>query len=92
MWIGMLKYEVLSWNRFGYIEIETALELTKYLAKEDELFIWNVVLSNLVPKNLESTLKNYELYPLLKVPPFLFFVSYYSKDARLFNKVRLKWM
>uniref|UniRef100_A0A8B9J1X7 Aminopeptidase n=1 Tax=Amazona collaria TaxID=241587 RepID=A0A8B9J1X7_9PSIT len=53
-------------NRFGYIQIETALELTKYLAREDELFIWNMVLLNLVPENLESTLKNYEVYPLLK--------------------------
>ncbi|GAB0205665.1 aminopeptidase Q [Grus japonensis] len=52
--------------KFGYIQIETALELTKYLAREDELFIWNVVLLNLVPENLESTLKNYEVYPLLK--------------------------
>ncbi|KFO06848.1 Aminopeptidase Q, partial [Balearica regulorum gibbericeps] len=53
-------------TQFGYIQIETALELTKYLAREDELFIWNVVLLNLVPENLESTLKNYEVYPLLK--------------------------
>ncbi|KFV86707.1 Aminopeptidase Q, partial [Struthio camelus australis] len=51
---------------FGYIQIESALELTKYLAREDEIFIWNVVLLNLVPENLESTLKNYEVYPLLK--------------------------
>uniref|UniRef100_A0A8C3K335 Aminopeptidase n=1 Tax=Calidris pygmaea TaxID=425635 RepID=A0A8C3K335_9CHAR len=46
--------------------IETALELTKYLDREDELFIWNMVLLNLVPENLEGTLKNYEVYPLLK--------------------------
>ncbi|NXW38923.1 AMPQ Aminopeptidase, partial [Phaetusa simplex] len=58
-------------NRFGYMQIETALELTKYLAREDELFIWNAVLLNLVPENLEGTLKNYEVYPLLKVSPFL---------------------
>uniref|UniRef100_A0A8U8BV53 Aminopeptidase n=1 Tax=Geospiza parvula TaxID=87175 RepID=A0A8U8BV53_GEOPR len=51
---------------FGYVPIETALELTKYLAREDELFIWNVVLLNLIPENLESTLKNHEVYPLLK--------------------------
>ncbi|NXT02787.1 AMPQ Aminopeptidase, partial [Jacana jacana] len=53
-------------TQFGYIQIETALELTKYLAREDELFIWNTVLLNLVPENLEGTLKNYEVYPLLK--------------------------
>uniref|UniRef100_A0A8C3LD84 Aminopeptidase n=1 Tax=Chrysolophus pictus TaxID=9089 RepID=A0A8C3LD84_CHRPC len=54
----------LTWS--GYIEIEAALELTKYLARENELFVWNVVLVNLVPDNVESTLKNYEVYPLLK--------------------------
>lgn len=54
-------------HSFGYVPIETALELTKYLAREDELFIWNVVLLNLIPENLESTLKNHEVYPLLKV-------------------------
>nr|XP_038026992.1 aminopeptidase Q isoform X2 [Anas platyrhynchos] len=58
--------DVFALTQFGYIQIETALELTKYLAREDELFIWNVVLLNLVPENLESTLKNYEVYPLLK--------------------------
>lgn len=64
----MFKYKwFLSSNRSGYIEIEAALELTKYLAREDKLFVWNVVLVNLVPDNVESTLKNYEVYPLLKV-------------------------
>lgn len=82
MYVGMLKYEIfLFLNRFGYVQVETALELTKYLAREDELFIWNVVLLNLVPENLESTLKNYEVYPLLKVSPFLFV----SKGTRPFK-------
>lgn len=64
----MFKYKCfLSSNRSGYIEIEAALELTKYLAREDELFIWNVVLVNLVPDSMDGTLKNYEVYPLLKV-------------------------
>ncbi|NXI54285.1 AMPQ Aminopeptidase, partial [Chloroceryle aenea] len=58
--------DVFALTQFGYLQIETALELTKYLAREDELFIWNVVLLNLVPENLESTLKHYEVYPLLK--------------------------
>ncbi|NWV19411.1 AMPQ Aminopeptidase, partial [Origma solitaria] len=58
--------DVFALTQFGHVPIETPLELTKYLAKEDELFIWNVVLLNLVPDNLESTLKNYEVYPLLK--------------------------
>ncbi|XP_067424639.1 aminopeptidase Q [Emydura macquarii macquarii] len=50
----------------GYIEIESAFELTKYLAKEDEMFVWYTVLSHLIPDNLENILKNYELYPFLK--------------------------
>ncbi|XP_067172790.1 aminopeptidase Q isoform X2 [Apteryx mantelli] len=58
--------DVFALTEFGYIQIESALELTKYLAREDEIFIWNMVLINLVPENLESTLKNYEVYPLLK--------------------------
>uniref|UniRef100_A0A8C8E8F5 Laeverin n=1 Tax=Otus sunia TaxID=257818 RepID=A0A8C8E8F5_9STRI len=58
--------DVFALTQFRYIQIETALELTKYLAREDELFIWNVVLLNLVPEDLESTLKSYEVYPLLK--------------------------
>ncbi|NWJ07192.1 AMPQ Aminopeptidase, partial [Crypturellus undulatus] len=58
--------DVFALTQFGYIQIESALELTKYLAREDEIFIWNMVLLNLVPESLESTLKNYEVYPLLK--------------------------
>uniref|UniRef100_A0A8C6ZBC6 Aminopeptidase n=1 Tax=Nothoprocta perdicaria TaxID=30464 RepID=A0A8C6ZBC6_NOTPE len=64
MWSNMRL--VFPSNRFGYIQIESALELTKYLAKEDEIFIWNMVLLNLIPDTWESTLKNYEVYPLLK--------------------------
>ncbi|XP_053911418.1 aminopeptidase Q [Cuculus canorus] len=58
--------DIFALTQFGYIQIETALELTKYLAREDELFIWNTVLLHLIPDDLESTLKNYEVYPLLK--------------------------
>uniref|UniRef100_A0A8D2P309 Laeverin n=1 Tax=Zosterops lateralis melanops TaxID=1220523 RepID=A0A8D2P309_ZOSLA len=58
--------DVFALTDFGYVPIETALELTKYLAREDELFVWNVVLLNLIPDNFESTLKNHEVYPLLK--------------------------
>ncbi|XP_074850217.1 aminopeptidase Q [Carettochelys insculpta] len=50
----------------GYIEIEAAFELTKYLAKEDEMLVWYTVLSYLLPDHLENMLKNYELYPFLK--------------------------
>ncbi|OXB83635.1 UNVERIFIED_CONTAM: hypothetical protein H355_015283 [Colinus virginianus] len=58
--------DIFELTQFGYIEIEAALELTKYLAREDELYVWNVVLANLVPENGLSTLKNYKVYPLLK--------------------------
>ncbi|EMP39895.1 Aminopeptidase Q [Chelonia mydas] len=53
----------------GYIEIESVFELTKYLAKEDEMFVWYTVLSNLIPDNLENILNKYELYPFLKGKP-----------------------
>ncbi|NXA38659.1 AMPQ Aminopeptidase, partial [Eudromia elegans] len=58
--------DVFALTQFGYIQIESALELTKYLAREDEISVWNMVLLNLVPEILESTLKNHEVYPLLK--------------------------
>ncbi|XP_003920728.2 aminopeptidase Q [Saimiri boliviensis] len=53
-------------SKNNYIEIETALELTKYLAEEDEIIVWHTVLVNLVTKDLISDVKNSDLYPLLK--------------------------
>jgi hypothetical protein len=54
-------------NRNNYIEIETALDLTKYLAEEDEIIVWHEVLVNLVTRDHVSDVNNYDLYPLLKV-------------------------
>lgn len=70
------KYEFLSlWvffkpNRNSYIEIETALDLTKYLAEEDEIIVWHAVLVNLVTRDLVSDVNNHDIYPLLKVISF----------------------
>lgn len=54
-------------NRNNYIGIETALDLTKYLAEEDEIIVWRAVLVNLVTSDLVSDASNYDMYPLLKV-------------------------
>uniref|UniRef100_A0A7M4FCJ9 Laeverin n=1 Tax=Crocodylus porosus TaxID=8502 RepID=A0A7M4FCJ9_CROPO len=58
--------DAFSLTESGYLEIESALDLTKYLAKENDIFVWYIVLSNLMPNDLECTLKDYEIYPLLK--------------------------
>nr|XP_048275417.1 aminopeptidase Q isoform X6 [Myodes glareolus] len=55
---------VLSEN--NYIEIETALDLTKYLAEEDEILVWFEVLVNLINRDVISDVNNYAIYPLLK--------------------------
>lgn len=54
-------------NRNNYIEIETALDLTKYLAEEDEILVWFEVLVNLINRDVISDVNNYAMYPLLKV-------------------------
>uniref|UniRef100_A0A8C2W2F4 Aminopeptidase n=1 Tax=Chinchilla lanigera TaxID=34839 RepID=A0A8C2W2F4_CHILA len=58
--------DAFSLSRNNYIEIETALDLTKYLAEEDEIIVWHEVLANLVTRDLFSDVKNYDMYPLLK--------------------------
>eukprot|EP00076_Gallus_gallus_P049607 XP_429201.4 aminopeptidase Q [Gallus gallus] len=80
--------DVFALRKSGYIEIEAALELTKYLAREDELFIWNVVLVNLVPDSMDGTLKNYEVYPLLKkyllkrmLPIYRYYAGFIRKNV-----------
>ncbi|XP_014434715.1 aminopeptidase Q [Pelodiscus sinensis] len=50
----------------GYIEIESAFGLTKYLAKEDQLFVWYTALSYLIPEPLENIVNKYGIYPFLK--------------------------
>jgi hypothetical protein len=54
-------------NRNNYIEIETALDLTKYIAEEDEILVWFEVLLNLINREVIYDVNNYALYPLLKV-------------------------
>ncbi|XP_062943936.1 aminopeptidase Q [Cynocephalus volans] len=53
-------------SKNNYIEIETALDLTKYLAEEDEIIVWHAVLVNLVTRELVSDVNNYDIYTLLK--------------------------
>ncbi|XP_053423121.1 aminopeptidase Q [Nycticebus coucang] len=53
-------------SKNNYVEIETALDLTKYLAEEDEIIVWHAVLVNLVTRDLVSDVNNYNIYPLLK--------------------------
>lgn len=65
-------------NRNNYIEIETALDLTKYLAEEDEIIVWHAVLVNLVTRDLVFDVNNYDIYPLLKV--ISFFVTWFKKS------------
>lgn len=64
-------------NRNNYIEIETALDLTKYLAEEDEIIVWHTVLGNLLPSNFVSDVGNYDTYTLLKV--ISFFVLWFKR-------------
>ncbi|XP_066130213.1 aminopeptidase Q [Saccopteryx bilineata] len=58
--------DAFSLSKNNYIEIETALDLTKYLAEEDEIIVWHAVLVNLLPRNFVSDVNNYDIYPLLK--------------------------
>uniref|UniRef100_H0UWB5 Aminopeptidase n=1 Tax=Cavia porcellus TaxID=10141 RepID=H0UWB5_CAVPO len=57
--------DAFSLSKNNYIEIETALDLTKYLAEEDEIIVWHAVLANLITRDLVSDV-NYDMYPLLK--------------------------
>lgn len=58
--------DAFSLSKNSYIEIETALDLTKYLAEEDEIIVWHAVLVNLVTRDLVSDVNNHDIYPLLK--------------------------
>ncbi|XP_059549821.1 aminopeptidase Q [Myotis daubentonii] len=58
--------DAFSLSKNNYIEIETALDLTKYLAEEDEIIVWHTVLVNLLPSNFVSDVGNYDTYTLLK--------------------------
>nr|XP_033784954.1 aminopeptidase Q isoform X2 [Geotrypetes seraphini] len=47
-----------------YIEIETALSITKYLAKEEEIIVWYTALKNML--HFENSLVTHKSFPLLK--------------------------
>uniref|UniRef100_A0A4X2KUF6 Aminopeptidase n=1 Tax=Vombatus ursinus TaxID=29139 RepID=A0A4X2KUF6_VOMUR len=53
-------------SQHDYIEIETVLELTKYLAKEEEIIVWNTVLKNLLNSDIFVNLNNHDIYSLFK--------------------------
>nr|XP_020822955.1 aminopeptidase Q isoform X2 [Phascolarctos cinereus] len=53
-------------SQHDYIEIETVLELTKYLAKEEEIIVWNTVLKNLLTSNIFVNLNSHNIYSLFK--------------------------
>lgn len=61
-----LVSDAFALSKNNYIEIETALELTKYLAEEDEILVWFEVLVNLINRSVISDVNNYAIYPLLK--------------------------
>ncbi|CAH2296190.1 aminopeptidase Q [Pelobates cultripes] len=48
----------------GYIEYDAALGLTKYLEKEDEIIVWDTVLSHIMPERNPHI--NYITFPLIK--------------------------
>uniref|UniRef100_H9GDI5 Aminopeptidase n=1 Tax=Anolis carolinensis TaxID=28377 RepID=H9GDI5_ANOCA len=54
----------MQWS--GYLEYGTALYFTKYLEKEDEIAVWNTVLSYLDTHTWDYIRDDYELYPVLK--------------------------
>ncbi|XP_006158456.1 aminopeptidase Q [Tupaia chinensis] len=58
--------DAFSLSKHNYTEIETALDLTKYLAEEDEIVVWHVVLVNLETRDLVSDAHSNDIYPLLK--------------------------
>ncbi|XP_076995016.1 aminopeptidase Q [Tamandua tetradactyla] len=58
--------DAFSLSKSNYTEIETALDLTKYLAKENEIIVWNTVLVNLLHDDFFPDINYHVLYPLLK--------------------------
>lgn len=62
-------------NRSGHTENDTPLYLTKYLEKEDEILIWNLVLKKIEITDSMNILSDYELYPVLKVCTFFYLMK-----------------
>ncbi|XP_028633056.1 aminopeptidase Q [Grammomys surdaster] len=61
-----LVSDAFALSKNNYIELETALDLTKYIAEEDEILVWFEVLVNLINRKVIYDVNNYALYPLLK--------------------------
>ncbi|XP_038625816.1 aminopeptidase Q [Tachyglossus aculeatus] len=82
-----LLEDAFSLSRANYIEIETALELTKYLANEEDVVVWHSTLLFLLNSDSENIQKSYDLYPLLEkyilkrlAPVFHVFSGYVSEN------------
>ncbi|XP_043853706.1 aminopeptidase Q [Dromiciops gliroides] len=50
----------------NYIDIGSALGLTKYLAKEEEAIVWNTVLTTLLQRQYFVNMNNHNIYSLFK--------------------------
>ncbi|XP_053149048.1 aminopeptidase Q [Hemicordylus capensis] len=61
-----LIVDAFELRRSGYTEYDTPMLLTKYLEKEDDNSVWNVVLTELNASYWRFILSDYELYPVLK--------------------------
>nr|XP_021515886.1 aminopeptidase Q [Meriones unguiculatus] len=61
-----LMSDAFALSKNNYLEIETALDLTKYLAEEDEVLVWFEALVNLINRKVIYDVNNYAFYPLLK--------------------------
>ncbi|KAM8960785.1 aminopeptidase Q [Pelodytes ibericus] len=67
----------------GYIEFETALDLTKYLEKEAELIVWHIVLKYMMSS--KKPFINYNTFPLIKkylLPKINPIYQHYSRKIR----------
>ncbi|MEE6509259.1 hypothetical protein FKM82_025163 [Ascaphus truei] len=56
--------DAFTLTKAGYIEYETALNLTKYLEKEEEIVVWYTVLKNMM--SFKNSLVTYSSFPLIK--------------------------
>ncbi|KAH0628143.1 hypothetical protein JD844_008926, partial [Phrynosoma platyrhinos] len=66
----------MSW--FGYTEYDTPLYLTKYLEKEDDVLVWNMVLHKLNILGWTLIQNDYELYPKYFIPRILPIFHHYA--------------
>ncbi|XP_051019163.1 aminopeptidase Q [Acomys russatus] len=61
-----LVSDAFTLSKNNYLEIETALDLTKYLAEEDEVLVWFEVLVHLIDREVIYDMNNQAFYQLLK--------------------------